>query len=100
VKSFFQVRPVCHPSLRITTVKVKVGTGKKAKSKSEMVLEFQVTGGISGATSLNAYRLMAGKTKKGVTKYTTKVGLASVSYNSSMNVVTLVPFRKAEPVAT
>jgi len=58
---------------------ISVGTGKKAKRRT--VLELQFSGPVSGAGNLGAYVLESGKTKKGKTTYTTRVPLSSVVYD-------------------
>ena len=56
--------PVTVTSAHWATIKEKVGTGKKAKTKSEDVLEIDFSGSVSGAGDLAAYQLSNVTTKK------------------------------------
>ena len=82
------------PLVSITSVQrgtVRVGTGRKAKSETALVLQF--SGSVNGAGNLGAYVLKSGKTKKGKTTYATKVPLASAVYDypgAPPNSVTLI----------
>jgi hypothetical protein len=69
--------------------KLKVGTGKHAKP--EVIIALQFSGEVNGAAKLRAYLLQSGKTRKGVTRYTTIVRLASARYDASTQTVYLVP---------
>ena len=51
-------------SVHWETIKVKVGNGKKAKTKSETVLDIQFSGLVAGAGDLAAYQLSSVTTKK------------------------------------
>jgi hypothetical protein len=51
-------------SVQWETIKVKVGNGKKAKTKSETVLEIDFSGEVAGAGNLAAYQLSSATTKK------------------------------------
>jgi hypothetical protein len=53
------------------TIKVKTGSGKRAKTKSEPALEITFSGALSGAGNLGAYQLASVTTKK-VKKKTVK----------------------------
>jgi RHS repeat-associated protein len=77
-------------SLRVATV--KVGTGKKAKSATGLVLQFSEAVNAAQAQNLAAYQLsMAGKDKKFGTKDDKIVPLASATYNATAHTVTLIP---------
>jgi hypothetical protein len=56
--------PVIVTSLRWETIKVPVGKGKKAKTKSETVLDIQFSGLLGGSGDLAAYELSSVTTKK------------------------------------
>ena len=88
--------PVTVNSVRLATEKIKVGKGKKAKTKVETVLQLQFSGALSGASNLGAYQLLSGKTKKRVTTYNKRVPLASAVYSASATswTVMLVPTNK------
>jgi len=58
------VPPVTVTSVHWETIRVKAGTGKKAKTKSETVLEIQFSGSLAGAGNLSAYHLATVKTRK------------------------------------
>ena len=76
-------------SLRVETV--KVGSRKKAKSTTELLLQFSGALNAGAAQNLGVYHLdQASRTKKGGTKYNKPVALASVSYNASTDTVTLL----------
>ena len=81
--------PVTVESLRVETV--KIGKGKKAKSTTELLLQFSGALNAGAAQNLGVYHLdQASRTKKGGTQYNKPVALASVSYNSSTDTVTLL----------
>jgi hypothetical protein len=70
---------------------IKIVTGKKAKSTTELLLQF--SGGLNAgaAQNLGIYHLLqATRHKKGGAKCDKPVALASVSYNSSTETVTLL----------
>ncbi len=56
--------PVIVTSVHWQTIKVKSGSGKKAKTKSETALEIQFSGLVTGAGDLGAYQLSSVATKK------------------------------------
>ena len=81
--------PVTVESLRVETV--KIGKGKKAKSTTELLLQFSGALNAGAARNLGVYHLdQASRTKKGGTQYNKPVALASVSYNASTDTVTLL----------
>jgi hypothetical protein len=81
--------------------KIKVGTGKKAKKETVLVLQFSGALNASAADNLGAYELAAVTKVKGkgsgkhkqppTTRLGKRVALASASYNSSNDQVTLTP---------
>ncbi len=83
--------PVTVTSVQFATMKVKVGKGKKVKTKAEKVLEVQFSGSLSGAGNLAAYEVLSGTTKKHVTTFKKPVPLESAVYNPSTLTVTLAP---------
>ena len=83
--------PVTVTSVHFATIKVKVGKGKKAKTKAEKVLEIHFSGSLSGAGNLAAYQVLSGTTKKRVTTFKKRVPLQSAVYNPSTLTVTLAP---------
>src|SRR5208337_2217479 len=56
--------PVIVESVHWETIKVKVGNGKKARTKSETALEIQFSGLVAGSGDLAAYQLSSVATKK------------------------------------
>ncbi len=87
--------PVTVESVATPTMRVTIGTGKKAKSKTETVIEVTFSGAVNGAANLAAYQLLSGKTKRGHTTYKTNLPiLAPVSYNPATFTATLVPKSK------
>jgi hypothetical protein len=78
-------------SLTTPTVRVTVGAGKRAKSKKETIIQLQLSEGVSGSTNLDAYQVLSGKSKKGVTTFNKPVPLVSASYNPATFMITLVP---------
>ncbi len=77
-------------SLKLTTETVKVGKGKKAKTKKETVLKLQFSGALNGAGNLAAYQVLSGKTKKKVTTFNKRVPLASATYSASATAWTVI----------
>ncbi len=76
-------------SVRAQTI--EIGTGKKAKSTTGLVLQFSGALDAGAAQNLGVYHLdQASRTKKGGTQYNKPVALASVSYNASTDTVTLL----------
>jgi RHS repeat-associated protein len=94
--------PVTVTSVHWGTLAVKASKGKKAKTKSETVLEVQFSGAVAGAGSLSAYQLATVKTKK-VKKHVVRtlkpIRLSAVLAASSpmTTSVALVPASKANP---
>jgi hypothetical protein len=84
--------PVTVSSVRIATV--KVGTGKKAKKVTGIVLQFSDALNITQAQGLAAFHLLSGKVKKSQTTYGKPVPLSSAIYNASAHTVTLIPKSK------
>ena len=63
----------------------------KAKSTTELLLQFSGALNAGAAQSLGVYHLdQASRTKKGGTQYDKSIALASVSYNASTETVTLL----------
>jgi hypothetical protein len=91
--------PVTVSSVRLMTETIKLGNGKKAKTKKETVLQLQFSGALNGAGNLAAYQLLSGKTKKHVTTFTKRVPLSSAIYSASPTVwiVTLTPAGTLNP---
>ncbi len=56
--------PVIVSAVRWGTIKMTIGSGKKAKTKSEEALDIQLSGLVSGAGDLGAYQLSSVTTKK------------------------------------
>ena len=56
--------PVIVTSVHWETIKVKVGSGEKAKTKSETALEIEFSGLVAGSGDLAAYQLSSVTTKK------------------------------------
>ncbi|HKM56831.1 MAG TPA: hypothetical protein VJY33_25725, partial [Isosphaeraceae bacterium] len=79
-------------SLQPTTVRVKVGKGKRAKTKTETGLLLQFSGALAGTGNPAAYHLLTGKTKRGVTTFNKFVPLTV--FNSTPSTVTLLPAGK------
>ena len=76
-------------SLRVETV--KVGTRKRARSTTELLLQFSSALNAGAARNLGVYHLdQSSRTKKGGTQYNKPVALASVSYSASINTATLL----------
>ncbi len=90
--------PVTIVSLQHPTIKVKTGTGKKAKTKSETVIELELSGALSGTTNVGAYMVLSGTTKKGATTFKAKVPLASAGFNLRDRNSDTLSHRQAEPV--
>jgi hypothetical protein len=84
--------PVTVTSVRIATV--KIGTGKKAKKTTGIILQF--SGALNPTQAGNAanYHLRSGTTKKGRTTYKKNVPLSAALYNASAHTVTLIPKTK------
>jgi ELWxxDGT repeat protein len=89
------VPPVTVTSLKLATIKVKVGTGKRARTTTQQVLQVQYSGPLDDAGNLAAYHLLAGRTSrmkgKLATAFIKPVPLSSASYSPSANTVTLIP---------
>ncbi len=81
--------PVTVTSVRVATI--KVGTGKKAKKTTGLVLQFSGALNAAQAQSLAPYHLLSGKVKKSHTTYSKPVPLSSSTYNPSAHTVTLIP---------
>jgi RHS repeat-associated protein len=92
--------PVTVTSVSFATIDVKLGKGKRARTKAERVLDVQFSGALTGAGNLGAYQLLAGKTRKHVTKFKNPVPLSSATFNPSTFTVMLAPkkpFNLSEP---
>ncbi len=91
--------PVIVTSVRWETVKVKLGSGKKAKTKSETALEIQFSAPVAGAGDLAAYQLAGVMTKKVKKKPVTtykpiKLASALPASNPTTSSVSLFPAAK------
>ena len=69
-------------SVRTTTIRIQTGSGKRKKIKTEIGVQIQLSGALTGPGSLASYQLFTGKTKKHVTRYT-PAPLNSATYNSA-----------------
>jgi hypothetical protein len=76
--------------LQLAPVKATSRKGRAARTTSGTELQLTFSGAINGAGNLAAYRVLAGKTKRGVTTFNKPVALASVEYNPSALTATLV----------
>jgi hypothetical protein len=76
---------------------VKVGTGRKAKKATGLVIQFSGALNPARAQDLAAYQLLSGKTKKSHTTLNKPVLLSSATYNASAHTVTLIPRSKLNP---
>ena len=88
--------PAIVESVRWETIKVKVGNGKRARTKSETVLDIQFSGLVAGAGDLAAYQLSSITTKKAkkmtVTSYKPIRLTSAVPASSPMtSMVSLLP---------
>jgi RHS repeat-associated protein/uncharacterized repeat protein (TIGR01451 family) len=97
--------PAIVTSVKWTTVSVKTGSAKKAKTKSEQALQITFSEPVSGAANLRAYDLSTVTTKKVKKKPVTKlkpVTLSSALPASSPRTtsVKLVPAGKVKPGQT
>jgi hypothetical protein len=86
-------------SLHWETIKVRAGTGKKAKTKSETVLEIDFSGLVAGAGDLAAYQIASVATKKVKKKPVTtykpiKLASALPATSPMASSVSLVPAAK------
>jgi hypothetical protein len=81
-------------SLGTPTIRVTTGVGKRARKKSETVIELHLSGALSGAGNVAAYQLFAGKVKKRVTTFNRRLPLISAVYNPAALTVTLFPAGK------
>jgi hypothetical protein len=82
--------PVTVTSLRVATV--KIGTGRRARNVTGLVLQFSDALKPAQAQNLAAYQLvMAGRDKKFGTRDDKRVALASARYDGSAHTVTLIP---------
>jgi hypothetical protein len=75
--------------LQVSTV--KVGTGRKAKNMTGLVLQFSGALNPAQAQNLAAYQLLSGKVKKSRTTFNKTVLLSSAIYSASAHTVTLIP---------
>jgi hypothetical protein len=78
-------------SLQWPKIKATVGSGKKAKTRSQTVLRLQFSGPIGGAANLAAYQLLSGRVKKRVTTFNKPVRLISAAYDPTACTATLIP---------
>ena len=87
--------PVTITSARFVSMRVVTGSGRKAKSKLETVIQLKLSGSVTGAENLGAYKLLAGKTtrvrKMSVTTFSKLLALSAVQYDPSALIVTLIP---------
>ena len=86
------------PLVTITSVRVatvKVGTGKKAKRQTGLLVQLSGALNPGQAEGLVAYHLLSGKVKKkGHINFNKPIPLSSAIYNSSAHILTLVPKSK------
>ena len=69
-------------SVRTTTIRIgQTGSGNRKKIKTEIGVQIQLSGALTGPGSLASYQLFTGKTKKHVTRYTPCPPLNSATYN-------------------
>ena len=88
--------PVIVESVRWETIKVKVGNGKRARTKSETALEIQFSGLVAGTGDLAAYQLSSVTTRKikkrAVTSYKPiRLTSAVPASNPMTSMVSLLP---------
>jgi hypothetical protein len=79
-------------SVRVATV--KIGSGRKAKKVTGLMLQFSGALDPAQARNLAAYQLLAGKVKKSHTTFTKPVPLSTAIYDASAHTVTLLPRSK------
>ena len=75
----------------IRGAKVRIGTGRKAKKATVVVLQFSGALDPSTAQNVGDYSLLAGTIKKHVVRFSKSVPLASAIYSPSAQTVTLLP---------
>jgi hypothetical protein len=78
----------------LSVSQVKVGTGKKAKKTTGIVVQFTGALDLTPTLSLSAFHLLSGKTKKGHTTYNKTLPLSMATYSASAKTITLVPKSK------
>ena len=88
--------PVTVESVRWETIKVKVGNGKRARTKSETALEIQFSGLVAGTGELAAYQLSSVTTRKVKEKVVTsykpiRLTSAVPASNPMTSMVSLLP---------
>ena len=88
------LKPSTSSNVTLTSIrgaKVRIGTGRKAKKATAVVLQF--SGALNSTTAQNpaAYSLLAGTIKKHVLSFRKPVPLASAIYSPSALTVTLLP---------
>ena len=88
--------PVIVESVQWETIRVKVGNGKKARTKSETALELQFSGLVAGTGDLAAYQLSSVTTKKVKKKVVTsykpiRMASAVPASNPMTSMVSLLP---------
>ncbi len=93
--------PAIVTSVKWTTIPVKTGSGKKAKTKSEPALEITFSAPVAGAANLGAYELSSVTTKKVKKKPVTTLkpialGSAQVASSPRTTTVKLVPAGKVK----
>jgi hypothetical protein len=92
--------PIVVLSTQLTTIKVTVGTGKKAKTTTQQVLRIQFSGPLSNANNAAFYQLLVPKVTKvkgvPVTTYPTTIHFksATTEVNALGLLVTLTPATK------
>jgi hypothetical protein len=85
------------PTVTLTSMQganVRVGTGRKAKEASAVVLQFSGALNQSKAQNVANYSLLAGTVKKNVLVFNKSVPLASAIYDPTAHTVTLLPAGK------
>jgi hypothetical protein len=76
---------------------IQLGTGKKARKTTGLVIQLSGPVNPAQAQGLAEYRLLAGTVRKGRTTYNRNVPLSSAGYNPATRVVSLAPRGKLNP---
>lgn len=86
--------PVTVRSLKVATI--KLGTGKRAKKTTALVLQLSGALNKTQASSLAAFHLYSGTVKKGHTAFKKSVPLRLVDYNPATQSIALIPRSKLD----
>ncbi len=78
-------------SLQTPAIRVLIGRGKKVHTRSERVVELQLSGALENTGDLAAYQLLAGKPGKHVTKFSRTLRIKSAVYDSTAHTIMLMP---------